>query len=312
MRLINGLVRLRPFAEGCVATIGTFDGVHLGHQAVIENLAREGHARNLPVVVVLFEPQPREYFCLEQAPVRLSRLREKLDQLGRLPVDQVLLLRFNRKLADSSADEFLRDILVGGLRVRHLVVGDDFRFGRGREGDFPWLRRAGVQYGFSVADTGSVEIAGERVSSTAIREALVEGDLAHAQRLLGRPYALCGRITGGARLGHTLGFPTANIALQRYKSPLTGVFNVTMTGIADTPLPGVANVGVRPTVDQTPVARLEVHLLDFDGDLYGKRVSVQFHSKIREERRFENLGALVEQIGKDVQCSREFFSCFNP
>lgn len=311
MRLARSPASLPPLPQGCVATIGNFDGVHLGHRGVIENLADHGRRLNLPVVVVVFEPQPREYFFPDQCPPRLTRLREKLIQLGGLPVDQVLLLRFNRNLADLPAANFIRDILIDRLGVKYLVVGDDFRFGRGREGDFALLRQAGQRHGFEVSDTPPILVERHRVSSTLVRQALAQGDMAAAARFLGRPYAICGRIGHGSKVGRQLGFPTANIALLRKSAPLSGVFAVTMTGIAGHPLEGVANVGARPTLDREPRVLLETHLFDFDGDLYGRRVEVHFHRKLREERRFADVHALREQIARDSQDARAFFA-FEP
>lgn len=309
MYLARGLRHLQRLPEsGCVATIGNFDGVHLGHRAVIENLLEQGRRLALPSVIILFEPQPREYFTPEQAPPRLTRLREKLAQLRRLPVDGVVLLRFDHKLAECAPEAFIDNILVQELRVKYLVVGDDFRFGKDRRGDFALLEQAGAAAGFEVADTHSVQFTELRVSSTLIREALSSGDMVNAAALLGRPYSLVGRIRTGAKLGRELGFPTANIGLMRKKTPLQGVFAVTMTGIGDHPLPGVANVGTRPTVDGCHQAQLETHLFDFDGDLYGRLVEVHFHHKLRDERRFENLQALRAQIEKDAQAARAYFS----
>jgi riboflavin kinase/FMN adenylyltransferase len=308
MWLARGLRQLALPEQGCVATIGNFDGVHRGHQAVIENLAAQGQRLGLPTVVILFEPQPREYFAPAQAPARLTRFREKLTQLARLPVDGVLQLHFDHTLAQSPPEVFIRDVLVQSLRVRHLVVGDDFRFGDRRRGNFAMLRAAGMQYGFSVADTDSVLIDGNRVSSTLIREALAEGRMAEAGQLLGRPYSVVGRVCQGAKLGRQLGFPTANIAMLRKKTPLRGVFAVTMTGVTDRPLPGVANVGARPTVDGHANVQLETHLFDFTGDLYGRLVEVHFHHKLRDERRFAGVEALREQIGKDSEQARNYFA----
>jgi len=308
MRLARGLAHLSLSDSGCVATIGNFDGVHLGHRAVIENLAVQGKRLGLPVVVILFEPQPLEFFNPEQAPPRLTRLREKLARLAELPVDVALLLRFDRKLAESPAEEFIEKVLIGGLRIKHLVIGDDFRFGKGRRGDFSMLREAGARFGFGVADTVSVQIDRDRVSSTLIREALAAGNMDFADRLLGRPYSVCGRIVPGACLGRRFGFPTANIVLKHKKPPLQGVFAVTMTGIADRPLPGVANIGTRPTVAASPTVHMETHLFDFTGDIYGRRVEIHFHHKLREERRFDNVQALSRQIGEDAAAARAFLA----
>jgi riboflavin kinase/FMN adenylyltransferase len=308
MFLARGVRHLPVNDKGCVATIGNFDGVHLGHRAVIEGLAAQGRRLGLPTVVILFEPQPREYFDPQQAPPRLSRLREKLTQLAKLPVEGVLVLHFQRRLADCSPEDFIQTVLVKGLRVKYLVVGDDFRFGKDRRGDFALLKKTGASCGFEVADTGSVEEAGARVSSTLIREALAAGDMADAALYLGRPYSVIGRVCQGAKLGRQLGFPTANIALMRKKTPIQGVFAVTMDGVSGHPLNGVANVGLRPTVDGCGVMQLEVHLLDFDRDIYGCLVEVHFQQKLREERRFENVEALREQIERDANQARAYFA----
>ncbi|MFM8331862.1 MAG: bifunctional riboflavin kinase/FAD synthetase [Candidatus Methylumidiphilus sp.] len=306
--LARGLGQLALPAQGCVATIGTFDGVHVGHRAVIENVAAQGRRLGLPVVVVLFEPQPREYFAPANAPARLTRFREKFAHLACLPVDEVLLLHFNRALADSPAEDFIRTVLVDGLRVKYLVVGDDFRFGKNRRGSFALLRQAGAEHSFQVTDTNSVQIDGERVSSTLIRRALAAGAMADAARLLGRPYSVIGRIGHGARLGRQWGFPTANMALLRKKTPLQGVFAVTMTGVSNRPLPGVANLGARPTVDGRPQMRLETHLFDFSADIYGRLVEVHFHAKLREEQRFADVQALRRQIAADAEQARAYFA----
>jgi riboflavin kinase/FMN adenylyltransferase len=308
MRLIQGPAQLRSFSSGCVATIGNFDGVHLGHRRVIENLAEAGRRLNLPVAVVLFEPQPREYFSPSDAPPRLMRLREKLARLGELPVDWVVLLRFNRTLAEAAPEAFVREVLIEGLKVRHLVVGDDFRFGRNRLGNFALLQDFGRQAGFKVVDTPSVLLEGERVSSTAIREALALGDLDRVARLLGRRYSVCGRIVHGAKRGRTLGFPTANVLMQRKNTPVQGVFAVTMTEAGSPPRPGVANVGIRPTVGGGRTVLLETFLLDFSGDLYGRRVEVVFHHKLRDEMRFPGLPELRARIEQDVTAARAYFA----
>lgn len=303
MRLIRGLHRPPP--PGTVATIGNFDGVHLGHQHLIRTLACRGERLGWPVTVVLFEPQPLEYFFRERAPARLTRLREKLVRLKDLPVDQVLLLRFNRRLATLPAWDFIERVLAKGLGVRYLVVGDDFRFGRNREGDFALLEAAGVRYRFEVSAAPTFELDGMRVSSTRIREALEQEDMALAQRMLGRTYSMCGRVIAGRRRGRDLGFPTANLDPQRRKSPISGVFAVTVKGVADQPWPGVANVGVRPTVEKGSKVLLEVHLFDFEGDLYDRYLEVFFHHKLRDEMRFASVAALREQIQKDVAKARK-------
>lgn len=306
MEFIRGLHNLRPRHRGCVATIGNFDGVHLGHQAVLGQLAEKGAELHLPTAVITFEPQPQEYFAPESAPPRLTRLREKVTALGRFSVDRVLCLPFNDRLASLCADEFIRRILVEGLAIRYLVVGDDFRFGRERAGDFEALKAAGTRYGFDVVSMHSFSIEGERVSSTGIREALVQGDLGRAEQLLGRPYRMSGRVAHGDKRGRSIGFPTANIFLHRRSAPLQGVFAVEMFGVSGEPVEGVANVGSRPTVDGKR-SLLEVHLFDFNADIYGCHVHVDFLSKLRDERRFDSFGALKRQIELDAREARTFF-----
>ncbi|QJD29977.1 bifunctional riboflavin kinase/FAD synthetase [Methylococcus geothermalis] len=307
MRVIHG-VSGTTCPSACVASIGNFDGVHLGHQTLVRRLAEEGRRLGLPVAIVLFEPQPREFFDPDQSPPRLMRLSEKLSRLADLPVDWVLLLRFDEKLANLAPEDFVRRILVERLHVRHLIVGDDFRFGRGRAGDHELLCRLGRLHGFTVSDTESVTVDGFRVSSTRVREALWRGDMAGAARLLGRPYALRGRVVHGDQLGRRLGFPTANIELRRENIPVQGVFAVTMSGISAEAWPGVANIGIRPTVSGSRKAMLETHLFDFTGDLYGRRVEVHLHHKLRDEMRFADIEDLKEQIARDAAAARGHFA----
>ena len=308
MFLARGLRYLPPLEDGCVATIGNFDGVHLGHKVVIEGLAAQGQRLGLPAVIILFEPQPREYFDPKLSPSRLTRFREKLTQLSRLPVDGVLVLHFDRQLANRSPEDFIQTVLLDSLRVKYLVVGDDFRFGKNRRGGMDLLKKAGALNGFEVADTSSVQEGGARISSTLIREALASGNMTDTTLYLGRPYSIVGRVCPGAKLGRQLGFPTANIALMRKKTPLQGVFAVTMDGITDHALEGVANIGSRPTVQGRSTMLLETHLFDFEGDIYGRLVEVHFHHKLREEMRFQNLKALREQIEQDANQARAYFA----
>lgn len=307
MELIRGLHNLKARHHGCVATIGNFDGVHLGHQAVIGQLAEQSANLGLPSLVILFEPQPQEYFEHERTPARLTRFREKLQALRRYSVDRVLCLRFDAGLAGMSADDFIRRILVEGVGVRYLVVGDDFRFGRGRQGDFAALERAGRAYGFQVVNMHSFRVDNERVSSTRIRAALAAGDLVTAEKFLGRPFRMCGRVAHGDKRGRTIGFPTANLYLHRKVVPLHGVYCVELFGVAGEPRAGVANVGTRPTASGTRTL-LEVHLFDFDGDIYGHYVNVNFLHKLRDERRFDSFTALTRQIEDDVRQARAFFA----
>lgn len=307
MELIRGAHNLRPVHQGCVATIGNFDGVHLGHQAVLGQLAQKADELGLPAVVITFEPQPQEFFAPEQAPPRLSRFREKLQALRRYAVDRVLCIRFDHSFSQLSAEAFIDRIVVQGLDVRYLVVGDDFRFGHQRRGDFAMLQATGAAHDFPVVNMHTFSIDGERVSSTRVREALAAGDLDRAEQLLGRPYRMSGRVARGDQRGRTIGFPTANLHLHRRSTPLQGVYAVEVFGLDREPWPGVANVGTRPTVDGTR-SLLEVHLLDFAQDIYGRYVHVDFLRHIRAERRFESFEALKQQIDLDARAAREFFA----
>ena len=306
MELIRGLHNLRPRHRGCAATIGNFDGVHLGHQAVLGQLSERAAELGLPMVVVTFEPQPQEFFSPATAPPRLTRLREKLEALRRYAVERVLVLRFDARLAALTADQFIQQVLVGGLDVRYLVVGDDFRFGQGRAGDFRLLQETGAREGFQVVNMHTFAVGGERVSSTRVRTALAQGDLEAAEALLGRPYRISGRVAPGEQRGRTIGFPTANIHLHRHQSPLQGVYAVELFGLEQEPLPGVANLGRRPTVGGTRL-QLEVHLFDFDREIYGRNVHVNFLRRIRDERTFESFDALRRQIDADAAQARAFF-----
>jgi riboflavin kinase/FMN adenylyltransferase len=306
MELIRGLYNLGPEHHGSVATIGNFDGVHLGHQAVIGQLAEKADHFGLPTVVITFEPQPREYFTHGETPARLTRFREKMQALRRFSVDRVLCLRFNDALASMDAREFIRRVLVDGLGVKYLVVGDDFRFGRGREGNFQMLEAAGKRHGFQVVNMHTFKVDGERVSSTRIRQALEVGDFEAAEKMLGRPYRMSGRVAHGDKRGRSIGFPTANIHLHRKKTPLAGVFAVEMFGLNAEPVAGVANLGTRPTVDGTRTL-LEVHLFDFSDDIYGRHIGVDFLSKLRPEKRFDSFEALKLQIEEDVRQAKAYF-----
>jgi len=308
MRVIRGLSHLEPLDPGCVLTIGNFDGLHLGHRAVIEKLAAQGRATGLPVVVMIFEPQPLEYFLGDNAPSRLMRLREKVIDFAGLPVNYLLVMRFNRQFANLDAEKFIDDILIKKLNVKHLVIGDDFHFGKARRGNFAMLQEKGLQWGFTVEDTGSFYVDGLRVSSTLIRDALTAGNLAQAEQLLGRSYSVCGRIVHGEKRGRALGFPTANIKLHRKNTPLQGVFAVTMTGLGEDAIQGIANVGTRPTVDGGSKVILETHLFNFNREIYGRYVEVHFKHKIRDEMRFHSLEKLKAQIEKDVAVTQKIFA----
>ena len=308
MELIRGLHNLQQRHHGCVATIGNFDGVHLGHQAVIGQLAEKSEQLCLPAVVITFEPQPREYFAPETSPPRLTRFREKIEALRRYAVKRVLCLAFNWQLANLTPDEFIGRILVDGLGVKYLVVGDDFRFGHQREGTFAHLKAAGDVYGFQVVNMKTFNVGNERVSSTRIRHALDEGNMELASALLGRDYRISGRVGHGEKLGRELGFPTANIFLHRKVSPLQGIYVVELYGLDDEPLAGVASIGTRPTVDDSSRTILEVHLFDFNQDIYGKHVQVSFLHKIRDEKKFNSLEILKAKIQQDVEVARTYFA----
>lgn len=307
MELIRGLYNLKSKHRGCAATIGNFDGVHLGHQAVLGQISERAEVLGLPTVVITFEPQPNEFFVPESAPPRLTRFREKLVALRRYSVDRVCCLNFDQQFASLSAEQFVKQVLVDGLDVRYLVVGDDFHFGKGREGDFAFLQSAGERYGFTVVKMHTFAIDGERVSSTRIRQALSNGDMAMAEKMLGRPYRMCGRVAHGDKRGRMIGFPTANIFLHRKVSPLQGVFAVEMFGLEREPIQGVANIGTRPTVDGSRTL-LEVHLFDFNADIYGRYIQVNFSYKLRDEERFDSFDELRKQIDIDAQQARDFFN----
>jgi len=308
MKVIRGLHNLKPEHGGCVATIGNFDGVHLGHRAVFQRLLAQGRELRLPGTVITFEPQAMEYFAPDAAPARLTRLREKLAALGDYGIEQVVLLEFGRKLAQMGARDFVQELLVDGLGIRHLFVGDDFRFGRERKGDFRLLEAMGREQGFAVEDLHTITHGDERVSSTRIREALARGEFELARHLLGRPYRICGRIGHGDKRGRSIGYPTANLNLHRRVSPLRGVYAVMVGGLADRLWPGVANVGNRPTVDGGTKYLLEVHLFDFEGDIYGRHAEVEFRLKLRDEKRFGSFEELKTQIDRDVVAAREYLS----
>jgi riboflavin kinase/FMN adenylyltransferase len=305
MRITRGIP---VAADSAVAlTIGNFDGVHLGHQAMLAELVRAARERRLPACVMTFEPHPREFFAPDQAPARLTSLREKLELLAARGIDQVRVCRFNYELAQISAPRFIERVLVAGLGVRWLLVGDDFRFGARRAGDFVTLKQAAPRFGFEVEAVESVILDGERVSSTAVRSALGAGDLSRAARLLGRPYSISGRVMRGDGLGRKLGFPTANVQMKHNRPPLTGIFAVEVTGIEERVIRGAASLGVRPTVKQQGRPVLEVHLLDFDGELYGQHVRVDFLRKFRDEEKYADLATLTRQIALDVENAKTFF-----
>ncbi len=303
MELIRGIHNIKPHHNGCVLTIGNFDGVHLGHLRVLAQVSQQAKFLQLPSVVMTFEPQPMELFAKEKAPARLTRLRDKFVQLSKLKIDRLLCVNFNKRFADWPAESFISDLLVKRLGVKFLVVGDDFCFGRDRAGNFDMLKAAGKKYGFEVVNTHSFCVREHRVSSTSIRKALADDNIASAEMYLGRAYSINGRVSHGQKLGRTIGFPTANIPLKRCVSPVSGVYVVQVHGLGGTPVGGVANIGQRPTVNGTR-QQLEVHLFDFDENLYGKQLEVSLLKKLRDEQRFESFGALKKQIELDAEAAR--------
>ena len=305
MRVTRGI----PVAadSATALTIGNFDGVHLGHQAMLADLVRAARERRLRACVMTFEPHPREFFAPDQAPARLTSLREKLELLAKHGIDRVHVCRFNYELAQISAQDFVDRVLVRGLGVRWLLVGDDFRFGARRAGNFVTLKQAAPRAGFDVEAMESVILDGERVSSTAVRAALAAGDLTRAARLLGRFYSISGRVVRGDGLGRKLGFATANVQMKHNRPPLTGIFAVEVTGIDDMVLRGAASLGVRPTVKQQGRPVREVHLLDFDGELYGRHLRVDFLHKFRDEEKYADLATLTRQIALDVENAKRYF-----
>lgn len=312
MELIRGLHNLDAYrrrfpAQKCVLTIGNFDGVHCGHQMILQQLRKKADELGLPAMVMVFEPQPMEFFAGHGAPARLTPFREKVRLLAEAGVDTVICLHFTEDVRRLSAIDFVESILVGSLGVQYLIVGDDFRFGRKQSGDFQMLQQAGERHGFGVANSHTLAMGGQRVSSTAVRNALNSSDFSLAEQLLARPYSISGRVMYGQQLGRTIGVPTANLALKGKTAPLVGVFAVEVAGLESGKLvQGVANVGVRPTVGgKVPV--LEVHLFDFQRQIYGQHIRVVFRKKIRDEQKFDGLDALKSQIQIDISDARKHF-----
>lgn len=329
MRVFRGLPNPASRTP-CALTIGNFDGVHRGHRALIEKVRAAADRLGVPACVMTFEPHPREFFHaraiaagkdpaeLAPPPARIANLRDKLEALAECGVDRVIVERFNPTLASLSAEHFIEDIIVAGCHARWLMVGDDFRFGAQRRGGFAMLEDAGERFGFTVEAIPVVsepaadpDAPAERVSSSAVRTALAAGDLARAERLLGHPYFVSGHVIHGAKLGRTIGFPTANLlphglATER-RTALSGIFVVRLHGAGDQPLPGVASVGVRPTVEDAGRVLVEVHVFDFAGNLYGKRVRVEFLHKLRDEEKYDDMTRLTAAIAADARAARAWF-----
>lgn len=302
MELIRGLNGLTERRRGCVVTIGTFDGIHLGHQALLDRLRAHGRRLVRAPMVLTFEPMPREYLGPADCPARLTTFRERWRVLERLGVEVLWVLRFGEPLRTLSGEAFAT-LLARRLHAPVVVVGHDFRFGRNGEASAETLLEAGGRLGFATEVVPPVTLDGERVSSSAVRAALASGRFESAARLLGRPYTMVGRVVGGERLGRRLGYPTANLRLERRRSPVAGIFAVRVHGIASEPLPAVASLGRRPTLGGGQML-LEVHVFDFSADLYGRRIEVEFVAKLREEACFEDLEALVAQMHRDAEAAR--------
>lgn len=307
MKVIRGLYNPTPDTRGCVATIGNFDGVHPGHLALFNQLNTLALTYRLPSLAISFQPLPHEYFAPDAAPTRIQTFRDRIDSLASTGLDNLLLLRFNDALATQSASDFVTETLVNQLKVKHLLVGDDFRFGAGRAGNMALLRQLSADGSFDVSDTATVKNDAVRVSSTRIRRLLEQNDCAGVAQLLGRPHRISGKVVHGEKIGRTLGFPTANVALKTHSPLLRGVFAVIARNRSGDAWPAVANLGERPTVKGRQLL-LEVHMLDSNPELYGQRLSIDFHHYIRGEKKFESLDALKQAIADDAETARRFFA----
>lgn len=307
MELIRGINNIRNRVKCCAITIGNFDGLHLGHQQLINKLSEVSKKLKVPSLLITFEPQPNEFFNQGETVPRLMRFREKWHGLENFEIDLVLCIRFNQAFANISPQDFVEKLLVKQLGVKAIIVGDDFRFGAKRVGDFKLLQEYGRQHDFVVMDTPTLQLNGVRISSTRVRDALQAGDLQRVQKLLGRNYRLCGKVIHGDRVGRQLGFPTANFNLHRELVPLGGVFVVRAYGINDKPINGVANLGTRPAFGGTRVL-LEVHLFDFNQQLYGRNLQIEFLHKLRDEEYYDRIEDLVMQIKKDIENGKNYFS----
>lgn len=307
MLIFQGFFPKHPAPRGRAVTIGNFDGVHCGHQALIEKTRHLAEKENLASTLVTFEPHPKAFFTPDQAPGKIQGLRGKAEAIASLGIDELCILRFRKLLASMSAESFMLDFLRNALHAKHIVIGDDFRFGAKRRGDLEMLSGAGGTYGWNVHSVSSVSLDGERASSSRLRTALAAGDLARAKRLMGRPYTLSGHVSHGRKLGRDIGFPTLNIAVHRALI-ISGVFVVSVHGIGPQPIQGVASLGRRPTVENEGRLLLEVHLFDWTGDLYGRLVRVEFHEKLRDELHYDALSEMIAQIKLDAQAARDYFA----
>lgn len=307
MQLIRGQHNLRPEHHGCVATIGNFDGVHLGHSEIIKRLKQQAARHGVPSLVIVFEPQPAEYFARGKIPARLSRFREKLELIRDRGVDRLLVLRFDESLSGCSPPQFVKEFLVERLGIKALIIGDDFRFGAGRDGDFSVLQKLAAQHQFEIEQTPPFLFIGKRISSTYVRYLLRHGFLKEAERMLGHPYCMEGRIAHGHKRGRQWGFPTVNLHLNRVEQPIKGIFAVRVHGLAEGSLNGVGYVGSRPIIED-PRWVLEVHIFDFDRMCYGERIAVEFCRKLREDMDFNSFAEMAEQIQRDCDAAKEYLS----
>jgi riboflavin kinase/FMN adenylyltransferase len=298
--------------DPCALTIGNFDGVHLGHRALLEQLGRIAARLGAPSCVLTFDPHPREFFAARSpgasAPARISTLRDKLEALADAGVRRTCVVHFNERFAALEPEAFVERVIVHGLRARFVLIGDDFRFGAGRRGDFALLEALGARHGFEVERMRTLALGGERVSSSAVRAALAQADFARVERLLGRPYAISGHVVHGRKLGRELGFPTLNLRIPHGRPALGGIFVVRVHGLSDVPLAGVASLGTRPAVETDGAPLLETHVLDWTGHAYGRVVRVEFLRKLREEAKYDGLDALVAQIRLDTEQARTHFA----
>ena len=306
MRVFHGLPKLAD-RRACVLSIGNFDGVHRGHRALLQRVVEVAHERTLAAAAMTFEPHPREYFAPEQTPARICNLRDKVEGLRQAGIERVFVQHFNHDFASLTAEQFIERILVQGCQARHLLVGDDFRFGARRAGDVALLLSTGPRCGFTVEQIAPVLLGGERVSSSRIRDALSDGDLALADDLLGHPYSISGRVLHGLKLGRQIGFPTLNLRVAHRRPALHGIFAVRVHGIGPGARPGVASVGLRPTVDDSGRWVLEVHLFDFSDEVYGRLIKVEFVRKLRDEARFDSIQELTAAIQRDADRARALF-----
>ncbi len=312
MKVFRGL----PNAEArrpCALTIGNFDGVHRGHRALLARVADAAARLGVDSAVMTFEPHPREYFAHlsgdeSRAPLRIANLRDKLQALEQCGVDRVIVEHFGASFASMSPERFIDEVLVDGMHVKWLIVGDDFRFGAKRAGDFAMLVEAGRRHGFEVVALPTVMHDDTRISSSAVRAALAAGDFARAEDLLGHPYAISGHVQHGRKLGRTIGFPTLNLKVAHKRPAASGIFVVQVHGLGERPWPAVASLGVRPTIEDNGRVLLEVHLFDFSGDCYGKLIRVEFLKKLRDEAKYDDLDSLTRAIDADARAAREFFA----